>query len=322
MDYQFEGVVTALSSISHIGETHGINAKLRREKIVTPDGIEEIPVISGNSVRGQLRDLGMYHMLRTIGYGVNGETGEVLGLTLAAFHFLFSGGALTKQAGRGLDIDRARELRGLIPLVSVFGGAMGNQIMESKLMIGKLYPLCSETAQLVPERYASRCSDRSIWEMLQEEAYTRRDDEKNENLRPMLQPAVRALLEAKTRQQRALAGTEADVDKDVGQHQQMRHFVETFSAGTEFYWEILLQGVNPVEFEAFLTCLSEFSKRPFIGGMGRVGHGKIAVKFDWCELSPRLTVEKQAVGLPVGSVYSKHLAELGARIREVLDGIQ
>ena len=50
--YVFEGTMTALTSISHIGETHGINAKLRREKIVQPDGtVEEIPVIYG-VVRG------------------------------------------------------------------------------------------------------------------------------------------------------------------------------------------------------------------------------------------------------------------------------
>jgi hypothetical protein len=62
--YVFEGVVTALTSISHIGDSHGVNAKLRREKFVQPDGtVEEIPVISGNSLRGILRDRGMLHML-------------------------------------------------------------------------------------------------------------------------------------------------------------------------------------------------------------------------------------------------------------------
>ena len=75
----FEGTVTALTSISHIGETRGINSMLRREKIVGADHeVEEIPIISGNSVRGMLRDRGMLHMCRALGYGVNDETGEVL----------------------------------------------------------------------------------------------------------------------------------------------------------------------------------------------------------------------------------------------------
>jgi len=321
MDYHFEGVVTALSSISHIGETYGVNAKLRREKLVTSHGIEEIPVISGNSVRGQLRDAGMLYMCRKLGYGVKGETGEVQDLSLAAFYFLFSGGALTKVGSRGLDIDAAREIRSLIPLVSVFGGAMGNQIMEGKLTVGKMYPLCEETSGIVPREFAK--DSISIWEMLQEEAYTRRDDEKNENLRLLIAPDVRTLLEAGAAVKREKARKGDDTDEAVGEHQQMRYFVETFSAGTEFYWEIQLRDVTDIEFEAFLSCLVEFSKRPYIGGMSRVGMGKVAIQFDnWCRADPRLQVDSKMVALPAGVAYDKHLTERGMRIREVLGAIQ
>lgn len=56
---EFAGVMTALSSISHGGgQSFGINAKLRREKFVQPDGsVEEVPVLSGNGLRGLLREL-------------------------------------------------------------------------------------------------------------------------------------------------------------------------------------------------------------------------------------------------------------------------
>lgn len=320
MDYQFEGIVTALSSISHIGETHGVNARLRREKLVTPDGIQDVPVISGNSWRGQLRDCGMAYMCRRLGYGVDAQTGEVVGLPLPAFYFLFTGGALTKVGDRGLDIDAARELRRLIPLVSVFGGAMGNQIMEGKLVVGKLMPLCEETAHLVPVRFVPP-SPPSVWEMLQEESYTRRDDEKSENLRQLIAPEVRSLLEAGAAAKRAKARG-GDTDEDVGQHQQMRYFVETFAAGSQFYWNVELRDVNDLEWEAFLSCLMEFSKRPYVGGMSRVGHGKVAIHFDqWHEIEPRLAVASAEVALPAGAAYERHLAERGGRIREVLDAM-
>jgi CRISPR type IV-associated protein Csf2 len=321
MDYQFEGIVTALSSISHIGETHGVNARLRREKLVTPDGIQDVPVISGNSLRGQLRDCGMAYMCRRLGYGVDTQTGEVVGLPLAAFYFLFTGGALTKVGDRGLDIDAARELRALIPLVSVFGGAMGNQIMEGKLIIGKVVPICEETAHLVPVRFVPE-RPLSVWEMLQEESYTRRDDEKSENLRLLIAPEVRSLLEAGASAKRTKARGGDDTDEEVGQHQQMRYFVETFAAGSQFYWNVELRDVNEVEWEAFLSCLAEFSKRPYIGGMSRVGHGKVAVHFDrWHEIEPRLAATGKEVGLPAGAAYERHLAERGGRIREVLHAI-
>jgi len=151
----WEGTMTALSSISHNGgQSFGINSKLRREKFVQMDGsVEEIPVISGNGLRGLLRDRGMLHMCRALGYGVNDETGEVRGLSLAAFYFLFSGGALTSTGSRGIDIDEARKVRALIPLVGVFGGAMGNSIMPGKLKCGKAIPICAETIHLLPESF-------------------------------------------------------------------------------------------------------------------------------------------------------------------------
>jgi CRISPR type IV-associated protein Csf2 len=321
--YVFEGTMTALTSISHIGETHGINAKLRREKIVQPDGsVEEVPTISGNSLRGILRDRGMLYMLRALGYGVNEETGEVKGLSLAAFDFLFSGGALTSTGSRGLDIDEARRWCELIPPVALFGGAMGNQIMSGKAKIGKVIPICKETAHLLPERFVDGVNLQSIWELCQEEAYTRRDDEKSERLRQLIAPPVRALLEAKAAAEREKRGTTEDVVRETGQKQQMRYYVETLAAGTQFFWEITLEDVTDVEFEAFCVTLAEFGRLPYIGGKSGVGHGKVAIQFDkWIEINPRLTPTGREVGFVLGSQYQKHLQQNADAIRELIDGL-
>lgn len=320
--YLFQGVMTALTSVSHIGETYGVQAKLRREKIVTSDGeVEEIPIISGNSLRGILRDRGMLHMLRCLGYGVNEETGEVQGLSLAAFYFLFSGGALTKAGGRGIDIDEARRWRELIPLVALFGGAMGNQIMPGKCKIGKVTPICAETAHLLPERFVNGRM-LSIWEIVQEEAYTRRDDEKDENLRPLIAPQVRGLLEAEAREKRAKSGTPLDVAGETGQKQQMRYFVETLAAGTEFFWELSLDDVSPCEFDAMAITLAEFAKAPYIGGKSGVGLGKVSIRFDkWIELNPRLRPEGREIDVPLGHKYMQHLERRRDEIKELINGL-
>lgn len=321
--YIFEGTMTALTSISHIGETHGISSKLRREKIVQENGsVEEIPVISGNSLRGILRDRGMLHMLIALGYGVKQETGEVLGLSLPAFYFLFSGGALTKISGRGIDIDEARRWRDLIPLVALFGGAMGNQIMPSKVKIGKAIPICQETAHLLPKRFVNSSNLESIWELCQEEAYTRRDDEKNENLRKLIAPETRKLLEARARERRSKAGTDEDVAGATGQKQQMRYFVETLVAGTRLFWDIALDDVTELEFEAFAVTLAEFGRLPYIGGKSSVGHGKVAIRFDkWLEIEPRIAPAGRELSTPLGSRYMEHLAARGDDIRGLLNGL-
>jgi CRISPR type IV-associated protein Csf2 len=315
--------MTALTSVSHIGDMYGINAKLRREKIITANGdVEEIPIISGNSLRGILRDRGMWHMLRLLGYGINEENEETKGLSLSAFYFLFSGGALTKVSGRGIDIDEARRWRRAIPLVALFGGAMGNQIMSGKVKIGKAIPICEETAHLLPSRFINGHKNISIWEMVQEEAYTRRDDEKNENLRQLITPQIRELLETKAKEQRKKSGTSKDVVRETGQKQQMKYYVETLSAGTEFFWEITLDDVTQIELDAMAITLAEFSRYPYIGGKSGIGLGKVSVKFDkWIELNPRLTPAGQEIDLPLGQHYIQHLEKNANEIRELLNGL-
>lgn len=316
--YILSGTATALSSISHIGESRGIVALLRREKVLQPNGtVKDVPVISGNGIRGLLRDLGMWHMCKALGYGVNEETGEVDGLSLAAFYFLFSGGALTSDSARGLDIGTARRLRSLIPLISVFGGAVGNQIMEGKLQVGKWYPLCQETAHILPHGLVNGRGEVSIWSMLQREAYTRKDDEKNERLRLLIAPETRGLLEAKAADQRAKRGTlEEQPDSEIGQHQQMRYHVETFAAGTQFAVEFVLNDVTDVEFDAFLTCLAEFQRKPFIGGKSATGHGKVMLNLPcWLHIDPRQGLQGTEVDRPLGAHYAAHLHEHGQEMR-------
>lgn len=323
----YAGAVTALSSISHIGPDAGgqnVTAYLRREKFVQPDGsVEMVPVLSGNGMRGLLRDRGMWQMCQALGYGVNEETGEVTGLSLPAFHFLFSGGTLTSQAGRGLDVAEARRVRELIPLVGLFGGAMGNQIMQGKLKVGKLIPVCSETAHLLPD-WCHNGEVPSVYDYIQQEAFTRKDDEKNERLRQLIAPETRALLEASQAEKRAKKGTAAEKpDADVGQHQQMRYYVETLAAGTAFFWELALEDVTDVEYDAFWTTMAAFGQHPYIGGKSGTGHGKVAIDFrNWQRIDPRQHATERLPDVPIGARYTAHLKEHGATIREVLAGWQ
>lgn len=309
--YELSGVMTALSSIIHSGgQSFGITTKLRREKFVQPDqSVEEVPVISGNGIRGRLRDLGMAHFCRMLGYGVEDTTGRVAGLSLPAFYFLFSGGSLSpSEGGKALDLAYARKLRELIPLVGVFGGAIGNQILPGKLIVDKAYPICMETSHLLPETYRSP-EPVTVWGFLQEEMYTRKDDEKNEHLRPLLTGET---------QQALLAGVSSQALTEAGP-QQMMYYVESFAAGTRFYWRVLLNDVTDVEFEAFLTCLAEFSKVPYLGGRSAAGLGHVSIALDqWRRIDSRVTPIGEAIDRPLGTKYHEHLQTRGAEIRDLL----
>ena len=291
--YILEAIVTALSSISHGGETRSTTQIFRREKIVTKDGkVLAIPVVSGNSIRGVLRDAGSLAMLEALEM----DKGT---LSMAAFDFLFSGGSLNKDAGRAIDIKRARRFKELLPIVGVFGGSIGDQIIEGKLQIGKLLPICKETWHIIPDHVKAKAGVElraiSINQYLQVEAYTRRDDKKQENLRPLMTTEANEELDNKSLAKRRTRKLQQDllngppkntpVDPEAGQHQQMRYYVETLAAGVKFYWWIGLQRVTDLEFQAFQTALMEFQRHPYIGGKGNVGHGRVSIEFiNWGQL--------------------------------------
>lgn len=297
--YRFEGVASALSAISHLGDSMGGTTSIfRREKMLVNGRVQEIPILSGNAFRGQLRDCGMRFMLR--------ELGEPT-LSPAAFHFLTSGGALTKDAGRGLDIGQARRLRALIPLIGVFGGACGRQILEGKLQVGKWYPLCRETAAFLPAQYQEMPETRqSIFEMTDLHSFTRTDDAKSEKWQKYLPAPERTLLEApKTRKTK----DGEEIAEKPGVAQQMRYAQEVLIAGTRFYCWLALNDVTALEYDAFASALIEWSKAPFVGGQSRHGCGLVELHFDnWMSVSPLASFkEASAVGLPVGAAYVEHL---------------
>jgi CRISPR type IV-associated protein Csf2 len=104
--------------------------------------------------------------------------------------------------------------------------------------------------------------------------------------------------------------------------QQMMYYVESFAAGTRFYWRVLLTDATDVEFEAFLCCLAEFSKAPYLGGRSAAGLGHVAMScVQWRRIDSRLSAHGEAIDVPIGTRYQQHLQEHGHKIRALLDGM-
>lgn len=306
--YKFEGLATSLSAISHLGDSAGGTISVfRREKMLVQGRVMDIPVISGNAIRGMLRDRGMLFMLRELGDPV---------LSPAAFDFLTSGGALSKTAGRGLDIGQARRLRELIPLVGVFGGSCGNQILPGKLQVGKWYPICAEMMQYLPQQYRSLPEAQvSIFDMTDLHSFTRMDDKKNDHMQKYLPAPERALLEAP----KVTKGKDGKdiATKDVAQ--QMRYTQEVLIAGVKFSCWLMLQDVTPLEKAAFASALYEWSKAPFIGGQSRHGLGLIDLNFDgWVEVHATAQFDEARFAISPAEEYREHLLKEKDSILEVL----
>ena len=250
--YVLEGVCTALSSISHNGgEKNGTIVQLRREKFIQPGGnVVEMPIISGNGIRGKLRDLAAIDILtKTDGVKIQVDADN--------FNLLFSGGALESVGDKNLDIEKVRQMRKDIPMISVLGCSIGNVILPGKVDIGKMIPICKETLHLIPEKFHGEGQIKTIWEYCQVEMYTRKDDTKDENKREFI----------KTENLTA--------DLKGGQ---MMYYIETLVPGTRFYWRVCLRDTTDIETGAFLALIQSWAAQSSqVGGNGRVGHGKLKV---------------------------------------------
>ena len=102
----------------------------------------------------------------------------------------------------------------------------------------------------------------------------------------------------------------------------LSHNCETLAAGTRLFWEVTLDDVTPLEFEAFCVTLAEFGRFPYLGGKSGVGHGKVAIKFDkWVSIDPRLAPQGKEMAFSLGAAYVEHLRSRGDDIRGLIDGL-
>ncbi|MFW9872534.1 MAG: hypothetical protein ACFFG0_05475 [Candidatus Thorarchaeota archaeon] len=235
---KYQGILTALGPIAHgADEKLGTDTKLRRIKMMHNNEPIDVPIISGNAYRGVLRRIAANDFLQHIGYKENMLSDKL-------YYMMFTGGALKKgSAADHIMVGEKRELRAMIPFLSVFGTACDNQIMEGKLKCMICLPVCSETQQ-----YTDIESNLSMWDIVDEIYYTRRDDREDR------------------------AGDKAGA-------QQMKYNIEIFATGTKFYHEFVLDSENIIERSCFGALMAEFQKVPVLGGNGAIGHGKIKLEY-------------------------------------------
>lgn len=310
--YRIEGSATLLSSLMHGGDRAGTTSFLRREKVVQPSGaVVEVPVVSGNALRGILRDHAANVFWTALGQPA---------LPVAVFHLLWSGGALAKAgAGHVLGARQVAEVRRLVPVVSLFGGSGAGKIIEGKLLIGKLVPIAAETVHLVPDGLAPE-QPQSVWDMLQIEEYTRRDDSKRDRLHAAIegfapQPALETSAVLTEVAEHAPAVEERD-----GPAQQMRYGVETLAAGTRLHWWMMLRDVTDVERVLFAAAVDAWaSDGAHIGGRSATGHGRLRLDVhQWAHASPMTTVGTALAAQDDADALTRHVEEHRDRIVEVL----
>lgn len=239
MNYRIYGTFTLRSPLSHIGEAISTTSYLVQEPILQEDGsVEEVFCYSGNAWRGQMRDLAAMNLLEALELAVD----------LDPFHLLFSGGRI--GGDQSIDVEAARSIRSAIPMIALFGGGVGNQILGGQLAVSNAYPVCREAAQALPPE--ARNNDISYKSLTFEKSFTRRDD--SERYRNYIGDG---------------AGERGDGPAD-----QMRTTAELVIPGTQLYSEIELSDPTEAQLGCLVSALQRFAAWPHIGGQAGRGHGR------------------------------------------------
>lgn len=272
MNGKIETVFTLLSPLSHIGESIGPNSYLATQDMLDAKGNPiSVFAYSGNALRGMWRDAGAEYMLKKLG------SGATLQIPLELFYLFFSGGAI--GGDQSIDIDQARRIRDQIPHLSIFGGGVGNMLLSGKLSVGEALPVCRELAHIIPD-YVSGNRELSARQMTTEISYSRKDDAKDDLLRPYLQDGGIPQLEGP--QMALLPDPEQEKKKETKEKpQQMRYTMEVFCRGAVLWQETFFRDMNEIELGAFVAAISKWAENPVLGGQNRIGMGRVKAEMSF-----------------------------------------
>jgi len=242
---KIEIIIKLLSPFSHFGdENMGTMQILRTMKFYVNDSFLDIPVFSGNALRGILRRHIMKDFILSL--DLNDE-----GISSKLYYLLFCGGSL-EQGGRFSDIGKKREFRKLCPPISLFGTACYTDMLEGKIKVGISLPICKELVS-----YTKLESQISIYDMLQEVFYTRLDDLKSKIGRD-------------------------EIEKNENPTQ-MKYEMQCLSAGTELQTKIQCVMLNEIEISCLSRTIKLLKENPFIGGKSGSGHGHAYINDNFCK---------------------------------------
>ncbi|MCC6024111.1 MAG: hypothetical protein LM600_05365 [Thaumarchaeota archaeon] len=250
--HRIRGILTALSPVFHGGgEKTGAVVLLNRLKFIVDGKPVDVPIISGNQVRGRLRRLLTRDFLELVGYEMDLSQRRYQKL----YHTLFAGGVLTsveEEESGVVDLNlKFRVVRYILPL-RLFGASYANQMIEGRVLVGHLLPICRELKE-----YTGVDSDVSFYQLITRAFQTRRDE------------------------LRAPAPSEEEEEE---QAVQAIVEYECFAPGTRFYHEIVLETTKQEErldLSTLYRAVKLWQQLPYVGGKSSVGFGKLKIEYEW-----------------------------------------
>jgi len=253
----------AKQPIIHTEETIGNISKIKKMRVIHDGKPVPIPALSGNSFRGQFRDILADRMFDIL----TGGGAHRVKLSPEYYGIIYSGGVMREGSNMG---EQMKPMADAMPMLRLMGSAFGNVMLPSKLAVTHIIPYSVETQpllkptvdalpkewlQLLPQNPPSH-SDL----LFNDGPLTRKDDTKD-----------------LTKQR--YTETEANLDADEERtRRQMIYYVECIPAGTFLLQEMYSKyPLDDLELGCFFDGLLSFLEEPSLGGRSAAGYGQVEV---------------------------------------------
>ncbi len=262
VDVKLTFAYLAEQPIIHTEETIGNISKLKQMRVIYKGKPVSVPALSGNSFRGQLRDI----LADALCSRLSNQGKQLLKFNdNDVYTILYSGGALSERSKAG---DLISDFNTKLPSMRLMGAAFGNRMLPSKLAMTHIVPCAEETQEILQGMYESLdvsiippmnewTSARNL--IFNDGPLTRKDDSKD-----------------LTRQR----FVDIEPQTDNQETPQMIYYVECIPAGTWLLQQIYSKfPVDQLELGCLFDGLSSFLQQPTIGGRRAAGYGQVRSQF-------------------------------------------
>lgn len=296
----------------------------------------DVPVVSGSALRATLREHACGHLFEALGMA-DGTIGR------DQLRLLLKGGK-NDSGGASVSLDEHRRLRGLFPVLAVFGSMDGGMPIRGQLSVSPVRPFVRELvdAGLVPRHIGTvevaqdgEVASRPMIEVhagrepvplhliRTREEYFRHDMRTSPHFHLLEGQAVAQIED----QSVARKGKVAGKDDRREANESMPHSFQAIAAGTPMVAELRLAAATQVEWETLAYAIGRWIAHGahLGGGRGR-GHGACSVRCAGAlvyQPAPGTSGTSGGTAISierVGSQYMQHIREHADALRAELTG--
>ena len=259
--------------IMHTDETIGNISKLKQMRVIYNGKSVSVPALSGNSFRGQLRDILADELCSRLS-----KQGEQLLRfdSNETYAILYSGGALSERSTSG---GLLKDFVEHLPSMRLMGAAFGNVMLPSKLAMTHIMPCAEETQEILHSKYAALeeglVPPPEKWPTARNLLFnagplTRKDDRRDRTRQRFVDPKMFEQTETENGANRAAEQQDP---------QQMIYYVECIPAGTWLLQQLYSKfPLDWLELGCLFGGLNAFLRQPALGGRSSAGYGQVRVQ--------------------------------------------